>query len=258
MSPVLLPIYGPLAVHAYGLCIAIGGLIAFYLLYHDKKATSLISESTLVTAFQLMLLSGYLGGRIVLMISEPSSMADPFFLFKFWEPGLSILGTIIGITITITTYFYMKHIPLLPFLDRVSLYGPIVQGFGRLGCFFAGCCYGLPTKAWYAVTYTNPAHMAPLHCSLHPAQLYSSIILLAIFLFLYFVQQHRTKYAGELFLSYIILVSAERFLIDFVRWDRVFTLTPSFLQLFSIHQWIALVMYCGAMLGIFIIHKLKQ
>ena len=192
------------------------------------------------------------------MITEQSIMRDPLFLFKFWEPGFSILGSVIGVTVALASYFYNKQISLLLFLDRGAIYIPILQSFGRVGCFFAGCCYGMPSTSWYAVTYTDSAHMAPLHCSLHPAQLYSAATLFIIFLFLYFIQQYRVKNRGELFCSYIALIATERFLIDFVRWDRVFIVSPSFLQLFSVHQWIALAMCFGAMLGVLVIRKLQQ
>lgn len=258
MSPVLFHIYGPLSIQAYGLCIAIGGLISFYLLCKDSKIQRIVSESTLITSFQLIILSGYFGGRIGTMLSEPTTFKDPLFLFKFWEPGLSILGAIIGIIATLYCYFYIKKIPTLLFLDRVAIYAPLTQSFGRLGCFFAGCCYGLPTTSWLSVTYTNTDSMAPLHHALHPAQLYSSLLLLAIFFFLYLVQQHRSNKPGILFLSYIVLASIERFLIDFIRWDRIFTVQSPILQLYSIHQWIALAMACIATIGICIIHNRKQ
>ncbi len=258
MNPVLLNIYGPLSIHAYGVCIAIGGLISFYLFSKDKKIAATISDSTLVTLFQIILIAGFIGGRAVCILSDPAPLDDPMFLFKFWEPGLSILGTIITTATALTVYLYIKKIPFLLLLDRMAIYIPIAQSFGRLGCFFAGCCYGLPTTNWLSVTYTHANHLAPLHCALHPAQLYSSFLLFLIFLFLYVIQQHRVLPTGVLFCSYLILVSTERFLIDFIRWDRVFFANPLSISPFSVHQWIALSMCLFATLTIVFLYRRKQ
>jgi len=255
MSPILFHIWGPLSVHAYGAFIALGVAIAWGLALADKPLKKIISLDDLVVSFQLMFLSGFLGGRIVCMLSQPEPVSDYLFLFKFWEPGFSILGSIIGIIITLTVYLYVKHIPILAYLDRIALYTPIAQSFGRIGCFFAGCCYGCPSSAWWAVTYQDPCHMAPLHVALHPAQLYSSFMLMALFLFLFFIGQYRFKKPGILFCVYLACASMERFLIDFIRLDRDFTLKSGFLSCLSVHQWIALAVCAFATVSIVVIKK---
>ena len=258
MNPVLLHIYGPIAIHAYGLCIATGAILAFYLFQKDPIVKKYFSIDTLFTTLQLIIVGAYVGGRVVAILSEYNSIQDLWLLIEFWQPGFSILGSILGIAATLPLYLYINNIPLLLFLDRASIYAPLVQTFGRLGCFFTGCCYGKPTDAWYAIVYTHQNHMAPLHCPLHPSQLYSSFILLCIFLFLYFVQQYRVRRTGLILVSYVMLMATERFLIDFVRWDRIFIYEPSFLQLFSIHQWIALAICISTSLGTFLLIKRKD
>ena len=185
MSPIIFSLYGPFAIHAYGVCIALGVILGFFLLTHDKKLQKIISHDQLVTTLQLMIFSGYLGGRLGFLISESCSLQDYLMLFKFWQPGLSILGGIIGILGALGGYLWFKKIPILIYLDRVAIYAPLVQSFGRLGCFFAGCCYGVQSSAWWSVSYTDPYHMAPLHVPLHPSQLYSAAILFGLFLFIF-------------------------------------------------------------------------
>ncbi len=257
MNPVLFKLYGPLAIHMYGLCIALGAIISFYLFNKDPKIKTYFSQHTLITVLQLIIIGAYVGGRVVCILTDYKSVDAWWLLVKFWEPGFSILGSMIGIALVLPLYLHLHKIPLLAFLDRASIYAPLVQTFGRLGCFFTGCCYGKPTQAWYGIVYTHQNHVAPLHCSLHPTQLYSSLMLFCIFLFLYFIQQHRTRKTGVIFLSYIILMATERFLIDFVRWDRIFVYEPTFLQLFSIHQWIALGICTLATIGAIVLSKSK-
>lgn len=254
MSPILFHIWGPLAIHAYGVCIALGVLLAFVFITHDSKLKKILSAHDLLQALQLIMLSGYLGGRIVFLLSEAQTFADYDLLFKFWEPGFSILGSIIGIIITISLYMSIKKISVLSFIDRIAIYAPLVQGFGRIGCFFAGCCYGISTNGWWGVMYKHPEHAAPLNVLIHPTQLYSAITLFIIFLLLYFIVQHHSKKNGLIVMTYLLLVSLERFLIDFVRSDRVFSNNPYFIAL-SIHQWIALGLCIGAIISIIVLLK---
>lgn len=254
MNPVLFQMWGPLAIHAYGVCIAVGALIGIFLLTRDQKLSKIVTQDQLMTTLQLIIVSGYVGGRLGFLISEFEPLQNYIMLFKFWEPGLSILGGIIGAFVALSGYLFWHKIPVLPFLDRITLYTPLVQSFGRVGCFFAGCCFGVVTSGWWGVMYTHAEHMAPLNVLLHPSQLYSAAILFVIFLLQYFYLQKICKTAGVLLCSYLILVSFERFLIDFVRWDRLF-FDYQYFSCFSIHQWIAVVMMMSAIFGLIVLKK---
>jgi phosphatidylglycerol:prolipoprotein diacylglycerol transferase len=247
---------GPLSIHAYGVCIALGILIAFYLLGQDKKLQKMISHDDLGNMLQYTIVAGYLGGRLLFLIPQAQSSADYWMLLQFWQPGLSILGCVLGVFVVLLWFVRSRDLPALQFLDRLVICAPLVQTFGRLGCFFAGCCFGLPCAVPWAIMYTNTESMAPLFLSLHPTQLYSAGILLSIFLFFYLFLQYRVKTPGVLLCSYVIFIGTERFLIDFFRWDTIFFSNVLF-NLFSVHQWIALAMVISACLGLVLI-KLKE
>jgi phosphatidylglycerol:prolipoprotein diacylglycerol transferase len=239
MSPVLLHIWGPLAIHAYGLCIAIGVSITIWLLWRDQKLQKLISADDASVSLQIIIACCYLGGRITCLLTEPEIDFNLMSIIKFWEPGLSILGGILGAILGLCLFLYLKKIPMLPYMDRLAIYAPLVQAFGRVGCFFAGCCFGTCCNAWWAVTYRHPEHMAPLNIALHPSQLYSAVVLLTIFLYLYCYAQHHFKRPGMLLCNFLILVSLERFIVDFWRWDRSWWQYPHVLTFLSVNQWIA-------------------
>jgi len=250
MSPILLHLWGPLSIHAYGVCISLGIILALWLLHKDQKAKQLMSQYDLTLSLQYIILGGYLGGRIVCVLSEDTNNQDFVLLFKFWEPGFSVLGTIVGAVTALFVLLWYKKIPILNYSDRITIYAPLVQSFGRLGCFFAGCCYGQTTNAWWSVIYRDPEHMAPLHIPLHPTQLYSSAILLIIFLLLYFCVQRIAKQPGIILCSYLILVSIERFMVDFWRWDRTWWASSEQLSYLSTNQWIAVALCICALSGI--------
>lgn len=254
MKSMIFHIWGPIAIHAYGVCIALGAIISVFFLTRDKKLAKIATHDQLMTALQFIIVSGYFGGRLGFLISESEPMQNYMMLFKFWEPGLSILGSVVAVVLTLGCYLKKSSIQVFAFLDRIALYAPIAQSFGRLGCFFAGCCYGIVSSSVFAVTYADVSSMAPLYVSLHPAQLYSAVILLFIFVVQYFYLQKIYKTAGVMFCSYVILISFERFLIDFIRWDRLF-FSNQYFSCFSIHQWVAVVMMMSAFIGLMFFKK---
>lgn len=259
MNPTLLHIWGPLSIHAYGLWIAIGASVAILLAKHDKKLKKIISFHDFLTVIQIIIVSGYLGGRILSLVSETSTAEDFWMIFKFWESGLSIQGTVIGAILTLFVYVKIKKIPFLSFIDRIAIYAALVQSFGRIGCFFAGCCYGKTTELAWSVVYNHPEHMAPLHVHLHPTQLYSSALLFLIFLFLYFYLGKKQTKPGIIFFSYLILISAERFIVDFFRNDQIwFESSSRVLEYFSINQWISLAIIFFGFSGIIFIKSFTQ
>ncbi len=82
---------------------------------------------------------------------------------------------------------------------------------GRLGCFFAGCCYGTPTDAPWGVVFANVDLLAR-----HPTQLYEAIFhtTAAIVMATLWRQQ---RFAGQLIKLYLIAYLAYRFVTEFIR-----------------------------------------
>ena len=94
------------------------------------------------------------------------------------------------------------------------------HGIGRLGCFAAGCCWGVECDRPWGVTFTNPvAHDlvgVPLNVRLHPTQLYESFAEFVIFAILYW--RIRKPHAdGAVIGTYLMLYSTARFIVEFFR-----------------------------------------
>ncbi len=257
LSRTLIHIYGPFAIYTYGLVIALGVLITLHLIAKQPKRKQLISVDDLIETFTLGIFIGIIGGRLLHVASSYQQFDSILEIFALSQGGFSILGSILAIVLVMPWYLKRKGIVILPFLDLVATFAPLLQSISRIGCFFAGCCYGRPTDLPWAVIYTDPDTLAPLWCYMHPTQLYSSIILFGIFLFMYVVAQHRFKKPGQLLFLYLMLVSMERFLVDFWRDDREFFSSKA-LKLFSIHQWIALAMITTAAIGFYISSRRRK
>ena len=95
----------------------------------------------------------------------------------------------------------------------------LAQGFGRIGCFLAGCCYGKETESVFSVIFQNSEY-APNHVALIPMQLYSGGLDFLHFLLLLLIARNK-KEDGQVTACYLIFYSIGRFVIEFFRGDII-------------------------------------
>lgn len=240
MIPYLFHICGPVYANCYGLAILIGILTLLYFAKKDRVLTKLATLDQLVNAIFWSTIVGIIGGALLWGITNWQDLTSFWEIFEIWRGGFSILGTIITIVLFLPAYLAWHKIPVLKFLDRIAIYAPLTHSISRVGCFFAGCCHGIETTSILGVTYTHPDSLAPHGICVHPAQLYSSMLLLLIFGFMYFFGQRMFKKDGQLLSFYLILAGLERFFIDFLRADKeYFSFQTS--KIISSNQLIALI-----------------
>ena len=120
-------------------------------------------------------------------------------------------------TINGRIYCRIKKAPFVKYFDLVIPEVALAQGFGRMGCFFAGCCYGRETDLPIGIIFKNSAY-APNGVKLMPTQLISSAgdFLIAAVLFIYARKERDNLKVGSL---YMIMYSIGRLLIEFLRDD---------------------------------------
>jgi phosphatidylglycerol:prolipoprotein diacylglycerol transferase len=94
---------------------------------------------------------------------------------------------------------------------------------GRVGCVFAGCCFGKPADVPWAITFTNEVanrtSLTPLHTPLHPTQLYEAGAELLILIALLATERRGRPFPGRTFWSYMLVYGLSRFVIEFYRGD---------------------------------------
>lgn len=205
-------------------------MLGIVLATREARRLGLNQQAILDMAFYLIL-GAIVGSRLFYVITHPAYFrASPLDAFKIWEGGLTFYGGFI-VAFGVAAYMIKKHgLPLFQTLDLFAPSLAIGILFGRLGCFFAGCCYGLPCDLPWAVTFTNPQSLAQLNVPLHPTQLYAaagSAITLAVLLLV----KKRKTFHGELGLLWIMLYSGFRLFEELfrggVRGDLVFDRYPS-------------------------------
>ncbi|OPJ61288.1 prolipoprotein diacylglyceryl transferase [Clostridium oryzae] len=215
MRPVLFDI-GPLKIQGYGTMIAIGIIAAMLLLNYRAKKKGYDDDKIFNMAF-IAVICGVIGSKLLYVIVEINYfIKNPKELLNLGS-GFVVIGGIILGAVAVYLYCRNKKWDTLKVIDLITPSVPLAQGFGRIGCFLAGCCYGRETQLRIGVKFTK-SQFAPNDVNLIPTQIYSSIFdfALAIFL-LYYGRKPRKK--GSIFSAYIVLYSIGRFLIEFLRND---------------------------------------
>lgn len=216
MHPILFKL-GPVTVHTYGFMIAIGMVSAILLsLYRGKKLG--FNTDVIVDLGLYGILGGVIGAKVLFWIVElPNIIHDTNYIFKTLSDGFVVYGGIIGGIATGYIYSRIKGFNFLEYLDLIVPTIALAQGFGRIGCFGAGCCYGRETNSILSVVFKNSSY-APNGVSLIPTQLFSSggdFIIAAILLFC----SSKCKKRGQVSGLYMILYSIGRFTIEIFRGD---------------------------------------
>lgn len=241
---------GPLTIHTYGLLLAAAFLTATALLAHLAEKDGIPRNRAWDLGF-VVIISALVGAKLLMVLGnlnyylrEPSR----FLSLEFWQAGGAFFGGLIGATLG--CLWYIRRDPKLRFWKVADAAAPAIalgQAIGRVGCFAAGCDWGTPIDLPWAVQFTSQyAHDnvgVPLHTSLHPVQLYESIAVLGLFLFLLQARRWRS-FDGQVICLYFMGYSVVRFFLEFFRGDPG---RGSVLDgLLSIPQMIAIVLFAGA------------
>lgn len=209
----------------YGVLVAIAFLVALSVVARLARRAGLNSDQV-VNLGILCGLSAIVGAKLMMyLIDIPYYVQNPGEILSLstLQAGGVFYGGLIAALIASTVYMRRHRLPPLLTADVFAPGIALGHSIGRLGCFAAGCCWGRPTSLPWGVTFTNPiAHElvgVPLDIKLHPTQLYESAAELIIFAILYW-RIRRPHAPGAIISLYLILYSAVRFLVEFVRYHE--------------------------------------
>lgn len=245
MKPELFSI-GPFTVYGYGLMIALGVIAA--VLVCEKRAPRFGLEAGHIFHIAIWGVSGgVIGAKVMYWIVElPAILKDPGILLDIGH-GFVVYGGILGGILGGFLYCRLKKLNFLAYFDLVMPSVALAQGFGRLGCLLAGCCYGRVTDSWFHITFTQ-SKIAPNGVPLIPTQPISSAANFAHFALLLFVAK-RVKGDGQVAGAYLIFYSIGRSLIELLRDDPRGTVgglsTSQFISLFIFITGVCMTVICG-------------
>ena len=234
----------------YTVWIVVGIIISliFTIFTMRKCGYSDTASDVMIIIGVLAIILGFLAAMLFQGIYD--FIENPSAGFKI-NGGMTFLGGLIGgVIVYVGLYFLYVYVinPRLKdgnffksdmnkgiwyFLRIAPISITIAHAFGRIGCLFAGCCYGHESHEWYSVYSNNAGH------NVIPVQLYEAIflfVLSGVLILLLF----RFKSKDEMAI-YLVSYGIWRFIIEFFRDDHrgsfIGSLTPS--QFWSIIMVIA-------------------
>ncbi len=235
MHPVICKI-GPFTVFSYGLALAVAFVTASLLAALQARRRGISFDSILNLCFAVFIF-GIIGGRVFHILGSFGDYVDnPLEIFMLQHGGLSWFGGLFAGTLGGLYYIRKTGLPLYETLDLISPFAALGHAIGRIGCFLNGCCYGKVSEHFGLYSESQGAMVIP-------TQIYSSIILVVLFVFLRFIQDRRHT-PGQVFALYLIFDSVQRFIIEFWRGDH----SPFFAGL-TAFQIFSIIAFCiGAVL----------
>ncbi len=210
---------GPVTIHSYGLMIAIGVLVALSLGEHWAKQRGLAEDGFVTTMGVISIVGGFIGSKILFWITIlPDIIKNPSLIFEELMNGFVVYGGLIGGLLTAYAYTRIKKVDFWELFDLAVPLIAIAQGFGRIGCFLAGCCYGQESDSVCAVTF-HESYFAPNGISLFPIQLVYSALNFINFVLLAWLWKKQKLGRGMVGVTYIITYSVGRFILEYFRGD---------------------------------------
>jgi phosphatidylglycerol:prolipoprotein diacylglycerol transferase len=229
-------LYKHLIINFYGLFFALGIISALLLLYYTAKFRD-IKYDKLINFSILMVIIGFLGTRLFYVIFHWSQFQGrPFFnMIAFWRGGLMFQGGPILAVLCAPLLLSFFGLRFWATADVIAPSLALGQAIGRIGCFFAGCCYGQPTSTLNPLAVVFPQNsQAPAGVPLWPTQLMESVGLVFLFAFLLHILKKANKPNGLVCSIYLAGVGLLRFVVDFYRADNrgslIFSVVPTTLM----------------------------
>ena len=243
MFPELFRIPGlgiPLA--TYGVLLAIGFILALWMTARLAERDGLPKNKVYDLGLYILAAS-LVGSKLLMVITEWNDYGGDWrriLTFDFLRSGGVFYGGFIAAVIASVILMRRWNLPWRKTADAFAPGIALGHAIGRLGCFSAGCCWGVPTTSWIGVRFTEKASEltgVPVDSALVPTQLIEAAANLLIFAFLLWLTKRR-KFEGQIIYSYLMIYSVARFTIEFWRDDprgTVFGMSTS--------QFISIVMF---------------
>lgn len=191
------------------------------IVYFFKRAIKLNLPPKISTEISIVVMLGaFLGSRLFHIVFEYPEyyLNDPIEIFKIHKGGFVFYGGLIGGLLA--SFVFLKKIRqnYLNWLDCSALVLPLSYMIGRIGCIFAGCCYGKACDLPWAVKFPEGVE-APANVLLHPTQVYSILFEGIIWLILFVTEKKKPLKSGSLFALWLLLHSIGRLIIEQYRGD---------------------------------------
>jgi phosphatidylglycerol---prolipoprotein diacylglyceryl transferase len=223
MHPILFEI-GNFPVYTYGVLLAAAYLLGLQFAIVRGRKRGLDPNRTMDLGIWIII-SALIGAKALLLIVEWDTFkGDPNELFTLLRSGGVFYGGLIAAVAVALWYLWRHRMPVWTVTDVFAPGIALGHVIGRLGCLFAGCCFGIRAENLpWAITFRNEYAAqnvgTPLNVPLHPTQLYEAGAELLILIVLLATERKGRAFPGRTFWGYMFLYGVSRFIIEFYRGD---------------------------------------
>ena len=231
---------GPVPLHAYGLCIAVGILLAVRISERRWERRG-HPRSDIGDIVIWIVIAGIVGARLYHVVTDYELYThDPLKALFIWDGGLGIWGAVAGGAIAVLVLARRRHLDALALMDTLAPGVALAQAIGRWGNYFNQELFGRPTNLPWAIE-IDRAHRPALYKSFatfQPTFLYESLWCLAIFVVLLAAERRFRLRRGQTVALYVVLYTAGRFVFENMRSDFAHTIGG-----LRINAWASLVIF---------------
>ncbi len=217
MYPVLFEI-GNVSFQTYNVMLFLGIFFGFFLLYTNIKNLNSNTKNNIFLFAIIIFIPFILGAKIGYLFQK--FLINKNLSLNFFDSSFSLTWGLIFATLFAFPSAKILNLNVWEAGDYFSISISTGGFFVRLGCFFNGCCFGIPAPSNFPFTVFFPntsfAYQIFNDKPLYPVQLWLSLIWLFIFFILLFYK-NKIKFSGELIILMFILFSFFNFFIEFFR-----------------------------------------
>jgi prolipoprotein diacylglyceryl transferase len=212
---------GPIPVHAYGLLLAVGVIVAAWIAERRWVARSYDAKTFNDMAVWIVI-GGVVGARVYHVISDYQLFTDDWFrAFQIWKGGLSIWGVLAGGAIAVVVMTRIKRVETLVLFDCIAPGLLAAQAIGRWGNYFNQELFGGPTDLPWGLE-ISPAKRPPGYLNVetfHPTFLYESLYCLFLLGVVLWIERRFRLRKGQMLALYLATYTFGRFFFENMRID---------------------------------------
>ncbi|MEX2655340.1 MAG: prolipoprotein diacylglyceryl transferase [Acidimicrobiia bacterium] len=215
---------GPLRLTFYGIFIATGVALAWWLAKHrftERGGHPEAVEQILIRVVGF----GFLGARLAYVSTHQARFEDEWWkVIAIWEGGLALYGGLTAGAIALVVSSRSRNVRLPTLLDSLAPAVPLAQAIGRWGNYFNQELFGTPSQLPWAVE-IDPANRPAEYldaATFHPTFLYESLWNFGLAAFIIWIGRRSPSLQGRLIGVYFIGYGLMRFLLELIRTDTTF------------------------------------
>lgn len=135
--------------------------------------------------------------------------------------GLVFYGGMFGSGLGIWVGYQLTHVYPSQYCTSLVPWIPLGHAVGRLGCFFAGCCYGVEYHGWGGVCFPHAISGLAPDVPVIPTQLWEMVGNIMIFFWLFSRYAREEKESWKPMRDYLMAYAILRFFVEFFRGDEI-------------------------------------